>query len=164
MKLFEIANEYERLLDDIYDKDTGEVNLNAVETLDSLEVEAKEKGIAIATYIKNIDADRKAIEEAKKAMAERETALDNRVKYLTQYLQLNMEKFGITELSCPYFVVKLKKNPASVDDYNPSLIPDEYKRTVTEVKLDKRKILEDLKQGVVIPGAAIKQSNRLDIR
>ena len=164
MKLYEIANEYQNILEQTFDPETGEINEQAMARLDEVKTDIKEKGIAVASYIKNLDAERKAIEEAKKAMAEREARLNNRVTYLTNYLQSNMERCGIKEISCPYFVIKLRNNPVSVDDFAPDQIPDEYKRIVTEVKVDKKKIKEELLAGVVIPGATLRQNQRLEIR
>ena len=164
MKLFEIANEYESILEQTFDHETGEVNENALQRLDEVKQDITAKGIAVASYIKNIDAERKAIEEAKKAMAARESALDKRVSYLTSYLQSNMERCGINEISSPYFVVKLKKCPYSVDIMDEDAVPDSYKRTKQVISLDKIKIREDLLAGNEIHGVSLKQNNRLEIR
>lgn len=164
MKLFEIANEYQSILSETFDMDTGEINELALSKLDELKSDIKEKGIAVASYIKNIDAERKAIEDAKKAMAEREARLNNRVNYLTTYLQSNMERCGINEISCPYFVVKLKKCPLSVDVIDENVIPDDYKKSKQVISVDKIKLKEEILAGVVIPGAALKQNVRLEIR
>ncbi len=166
MNLYQIANEYQTILDQTFDHETGEINENALAKLDEVKADVKEKGIAIASFIKNIDAERKAIEEAKKSMAEREARLNSRVTYLTSYLQSNMQRCGISEISCPYFVVKLKKCPVSVDILDENFIPKEYlktKETIT-VSVDKLKIKEELSQGVIIPGVALKQNVRLEIR
>ncbi len=75
-----------------------------------------------------------------------------------------MQKRGITEVKCPYFEIKIKKCPQSVDIIDESLLPDEYKRIKTEISPDKIKMLQEMKVGVVIPGAALKQNLKLDIR
>lgn len=164
MKLFEIANQYESLLEQSFDTETGEVNELAMAKLDEVTNDIKEKGIAIASFIKNIDAERKAIEDAKKAMAEREARLDRRVTYLTTYLQSNMERCEINEISCPYFVIKLKKCPLSVDILDETAIPDDYKRVKEVVSVDKIKLKEEILAGVIVPGASLKQNMRLEIR
>lgn len=164
MKLYEIANEYQDILEQSFDQETGEVNETALSKLDEIAVQLQDKGIAVASYIKNIDAERKAIEDAKKAMAEREKKLDKEIDYLTQYLQFNMENCGITEIKSPHFVIKLKKCPLSTDIIDESLIPDEYKKVKEVVSLDKMKIKEEILAGVIIPGASLKQNNRIEIR
>jgi uncharacterized protein (DUF169 family) len=77
-----------------------------------------------------------------------------------------MERCGINEISCPYFVIKLKKNPVSVDVFNKLQIPEQYIKTkqTIEHSVDKVKIKEDILAGVEIPGATLKQNVRLEIR
>jgi|ERR1700727_1972633 len=164
MKLFEIATEYQNIFANTFDEETGEVNENAIALLEILKDDIKEKGIAVASYIKNLDAERKAIEEAKKAMAEREARLDRRVTYLTSYLQSNMERCGISEINCPYFAIKLKKCPVSVDVLDENAIPETYKKTKSLVSVDKVKLKEEMLAGVIVQGAALKQNMRLEIK
>lgn len=164
MKLYEMTRAYEELLEKTFDEDTGEVNEKALEKLNELDATIKEKSIAVASYIKNLEAERKAIDEAKKEMALREKRLTTRVDYLTSYLKCHMEKAAISEISCPYFAIKVKNNPVSVNDYAPDQVPEEYKRIITEVKLDKRKIKDALLQGTQIPGVSLTQNTRLEIR
>ena len=166
MNLYNIANEYQLLLDQTFDPETGELNELALAKLDEVKADVKEKGIAIASFIKNIEAERDAIENAKKNMAEREARLDRRVSSLTSYLQSNMERCGINEISSPYFMVKLKKNPVSVDIFNESALPENYIKTKTSIthSIDKVKIKEDILNGVAIPGATLRQNVRLEIR
>lgn len=166
MNLYKIANEYQDILAKTFDEETGEINENAVALLESAQHDLKSKGVAVASYIKNLEAERNAITEAKKQMAEREARLEKRAQYMTDYLRSNMERCGMTEISCPYFVVKLKKNPVSVMVDNEALLPPEYIRTkeVVTQSVDKVKIKEELLAGVIIPGAMLKQNLRLEIR
>lgn len=164
MNLYKIANDYEEILSKTFDEDTGEINENAVALLEIKKDEVQEKAINVAAYIKNIDAERKAIEEAKKEMAAREFLLEKRVDYLTEYLQSNMERCGITEIKSPCFVIKLKKCPISTDIYDENMVPDDYKKIKEVVSIDKMKLKEKMLAGIVIPGASLKQNNRLEIR
>jgi hypothetical protein len=164
MNLYKIANEYLSVLDNIVNEETGEVDGSALERLNEVKESAEQKSIALASYIKNIEAERKAIEGAKKEMAEREKSLQNKVEYLTDYLKENMERLSITEIKCPHFQIKLKKCPVSVDVYDEDALPEEYKKTKTVISLDKNKIREEILAGVIINGAQLKQNNRVEIR
>lgn len=166
MNLYAIANEYQALLSQTFDPETGEVNEGAMIALDTIKDDIKDKGIAIASYIKNLEAERKAIEEAKKAMAEREARLDRRADYLAEYLKSNMERCGISVISSPYFEVKIKKNPVSVHIFDESALPSEYVRekVVTTRSPDKALIKEALQAGVELQCATLKQTTRLEIR
>jgi hypothetical protein len=162
--LYEIANEYQALLEDRYDPETGEFLQPALGRIDEVSEKLEDKAIAVASYIKNLEAEREAIEKAKKNMAERESRLDKRADYLTQYLQSNMERCGITEIKSPMFVIKLKKCPISTDILDENIIPDDYKKSKEIVTIDKLKLKEEMLAGVIVPGAALKQNNRLEIR
>jgi len=164
MNLYTIANQYQEILDKTFDPETGEVNENAIALLEIVKDNMQEKGVAIASFIKNIEAERDAIEQAKKAMAEREARLDRRVNYLTQYLQTNMERCGINEIKCAYFAIKLKKCPVSVDIFDENSLPEEHKKVKSVISVDKMKIKEEILSGVVVPGATVKQNMRLEIR
>jgi hypothetical protein len=163
MNLYQINSEYEQILNQLYDDD-GMINENAMVQLEQNELVMEKKAIAIACYIKNMDAEREAIEQAKKAMAEREKRFKKRIEYLEDYLLSGMEKRGINHISCAYFDIKLKKCPPSVDIIDEDLLPEEYKRVKIETLPDKIKIKEEMQMGVVIPGASLKTGMRLDIR
>jgi hypothetical protein len=164
MNLYKIANQYQEILSNTFDQETGEINENAVALLEMAEHKVEEKGIAVASYIKNLDAERKAIEDAKKSMADREKALERRVEWLTNYLQSNMERCGISEIKSPYFAIKLKKCPLSVNVEDENIIPSSYKKVKETISIDKLKIKEEILAGVVIPGVSLKQNNRLEIK
>lgn len=163
MKLYEISKEYEEILEELYDEE-GNVNQQALIKLEHNEVAMEKKAIAIASFIKNMEAEREAIDAAKKAMIEREKRFKKRIDELEGYLLFNMEKRGINKVSCPYFEIKLKKCPPSVKIESEDLIPPEYMRTKTEVSPDKAKMLQEMKVGVIIPGVSLQHNLTLDIK
>ena len=73
-----------------------------------------------------------------------------------------MERCQIKEIKCPQFVIKLQQNPVSLDAFDQDMIPDEYKKVVVDI--DTQKIKDDLKNGVVIPGARLVQGNHVRIK
>lgn len=164
MKLYQIADQYESILNEAINPETGEINETALMKLDDIKDDVKEKGIAVASFIKNMEAERNAIEAARKIMAEREARLDREMSWLDGYLKGNMERCGISEISSPYFVVKLKKCPVSVNVMDEDAIPDEYKKVKTTTSIDKAMVKEGILAGIVIPGAELKQNVRLEIR
>lgn len=97
-------------------------------------------------------------------MSAREIRLEKRIKYLIEYLQSNMERCAISEIKSPYFVIKLKKCPISTEILDENSIPNDYKKVKEVVTIDKLKLKDEMLAGVVIPGAQLKQNNRLEIR
>ena len=164
MNLYQISNEYQSILNESIDNETGEILPQALDKLDEVTKTVEEKSIAVASYIKNLDAERKAIEEAKKSMADREKSLERRVEWLTNYLQSNMERCGIFEIKSPYFGIKLKKCPLSVDIEDENLITKDYKKVKEIITVDKLKIKDELLAGVLIPGVRLKQNTRIEIK
>jgi hypothetical protein len=170
VKLFEISQEYHAIIDDLYD-DEGNENPQALARLEVNQVKLEEKAIAIASWLKNLEIERasinaakREIDEAKKNMIERERAIENKISRWNGYLQSEMETRGIKEIKCPYFVLKLKKNPPSlcVNDADDESIAEEYR--VYSWKLDRARMLNELKNGVIIDGARLEQRMRLEIK
>lgn len=164
MKLYEIANEYEQIIKGAIDEETGEVDEAALRKLDEIQESAQEKGVAVASCIKNLMAEQEAVKAARVAMESREKRLEKEMERLKDYLKENMERCGIKEISCPYFVVKVKKNPASVDVKDESLLPEEYIKRKTVSAIDKIKIKEEIMLGVHVPGAELVQKTSVTIR
>jgi len=167
LKLYEITEKYQQvfsMIDEYYDEN-GEINPKILMKLDDIAELAENKAIAVASFIKNAEAERAAIEVAKRAMADRESRLNNKVNYLMEYLKTNMEACGISEITrSPYFTIKLKKCPLSVDVINEKELPVQYLKVKEVITPDKIKMKEDLIAGVLIQGAALKQNTRVEIR
>lgn len=51
--------------------------------------------------------------------------------------------------------IKMRESNGAVDIYDESKIPDEYYITVTSSRLDKKRILKELKEGQTVPGATL---------
>lgn len=164
MNLYEIANQYQHLLDQSFNPETGEINEYAIAKLDETKEDMEEKGIAISSYIQNLEAEEMAVDAAIDRMQIRKNQLTKKVEYLVEYLRSNMERCGIKQISCPYFVIKLKKCPVSLEITDEKLIPDYYKVKKSVTSIDKVSIKEDLAEGLEIPGAKLKQRNRLEIK
>lgn len=163
-KLYALANDYQTTLDNLCDEETGEINETALENLNAISEDVKEKGVAIATYLRNINADKEALDMECQRLNARKVQLARRIEWLNVYLKTNMEACSISEISCPLFSIKIRKNNPSVNVTDESLLPKEYIKTKTTESIDKAQILADLKSGQIIPGAELKQGTRLDIR
>lgn len=162
MKLYEIADQYQYLLNELYDYETGVVNETALARLNELADTMEDKAINITRLFKEMEANADAIEKERKAMQARETALKNQIKRLKEYLTSNMERCEIKKIECPQFSITLQKNPPSVEVLSESEIPTDYNKV--KVELDISKIKEELQNGVVIPGVRLIQRSSIRIR
>lgn len=168
MSFWEIGNEYSKLISQLYDPETGEVNEEVDAQLSALSTAKEDKCIAITSWIKHLEAEKKEIEFMKHEVLEREKAYDEAINRNLDYLKRNMEHHGISEVKCKYFTIRIKKNRHSTDVLDESQIPERFIRTreivKLEIKADKEAIKEEvLRTGVQVPGAHVHQKTKLEI-
>jgi hypothetical protein len=163
MKLYEITNELQHVFDNI--GEDGELTQDMMDNLDELQQDFEQKAVNVAAYIKNLEAEELAIGEAIKDMATRKTRLTKQVQGLTDYLQFNLQKLSINEIkTSPYFKIRLKQCPPSVDVFDEKQIPDEYWREKVTTSIDKIRLKEVMSEGVEVPGASIQRKIKLEIK
>ena len=162
--LYELADNYEQLFDSMYDETTGEINEQAISKIDMALQDVKEKGVMVAKYIQTIDGYKKSIDDECKRLADRKKKLEKKMDWLHWYLKKNMEVCNIQEISCPFFTIKIKKNPLAVTVTDPDQIPDEYINVKEVASIDKIKIKQALQDGCFVPGVELSQGYRLDIK
>ncbi len=162
LRLYEIADEYKFLLDNLVNEETGEINEAVMNRLNELDKPLQDKCINTVRAMKGLEAEYKAIEAERKAMQARERVLKAQIDWIKEYLLTNMEKSEIKEISCPQFIVKLRKNPCSVDIYNEEAILSKYQKI--SITYDKSAIAEDLKAGIEVPGAKLIRTNSISIK
>lgn len=168
LSLYHIGNELQNLLSNLYDQETGEVNMEVDAQISALSTSAKDKCISIASWIKGLESDKKQIEFMKDEILKREAAYNKEIDKRLDYLKRNMESCNMTEIQCPYFTLRIKKNPYSTEVVDASQIPERFIRTREIVKVekspDKNAIKEEvLKTGVQVPGASVQQKTKLQI-
>ena len=124
------------------------------------------KAVNVAYFIRNQEVLAQAIKDAEANMAARRKALENRIAEVKAYLLSNMIAAEIHKIECPYFKISVRHNPMKVVITDPKAVPFEYMRQppILDMEPDKKKILDDLKEGVVIEGAQIERSQRLEIK
>ncbi len=84
---------------------------------------------------------------------------------LRDYIKTSMESMGMERIDCPLFQITIKRNPPSVDIYDPLSLPVEY-MTVPKTPApvaDKKAIAAAIKSGVDVPGAKLNQTTRLAV-
>ncbi|MCG6184272.1 siphovirus Gp157 family protein [Anoxybacillus sp. LAT_38] len=123
----------------------------------------EEKVENIAKLIRNLEADAKIIKEEEQRLAERRRAIEAKVDKLKTYLQEQLETAGLQKVKRPTITVAIQVNPPSVDVIDETAIPSDF-LIPQPSKLDKKSILERLKNGEAIPGVTLKQTKGVRIR
>ena len=162
MRLYEIAENYRNLLDLMED---GEIPVEVIkEGLEQLDGDLVEKLNNITYMIKELDAGEKALkEEEERLKARREIMVKNR-KNLSQYAEMCMKLMHKTKVKGDKFSWNIQKNPPKVIIDDVLDVDPKYIETVTESKIDKQRILQDLKLGKEVPGCRMEQTESLRIR
>ena len=163
MNLYEINSAIEDAINNLLtsvDEETGEVNPEALQNLSDLQVQKDEKLDNIGAYIKNLLAEADMIKAEEANLKARREAKEKKAERLKDYLStaLNGEKFESPRVSCTW----RKSEVVTIPDLE--AIPDEYKKTKTEISADKTAIKKAIKAGQEVKGATLETKNNLQIK
>ena len=144
------------------------MDFDAETIADTLEGESGELQLKIESYgyvIRNRYALVESMDAEIERMQKRADAERKRVKAIEDWLLQNMVACKISKIECAAFTIAVQNNPPSVVVNDESLIPAELWKT-PEPKPpvpapDKRRILEALKHGDIVPGCSMEQKQRL---
>jgi hypothetical protein len=161
MNLYELTTDLKEL-QEIDFAQAEEEQIEEVKGIIKTQIESKSAGII--AVIRNEESDIDAIKVEIKRLQELKKSKENKIENLKKYTKECLEDADIKKVSTSLGNMTVRKNPASVDVLDENLIPSEYKKEVVEVKVDKKAILADLKEGVVVEGAALKNSTSLMIK
>lgn len=167
-KLYEINKDIERVLDEAFtmklneetavDTESGEV-FNIADKLEALNAEKNDKIKSVAVYADDIAAKLAAVKAKIAALEKSKKTLDNELAGLTEYLLIATENKGYKddeiEVKC-----KVTKRCEFTDE---TLIPDEYKKTKTEITISKTEITKAIKNGETVPGAELRDHYSITI-
>lgn len=162
--LYEIANEYQEAAARLAELDLPEEVVK--DTLEGLAGDLETKSTNVAMFVRNLEAMAEKMQEAMDDIFVRRNAVQARAERVRAYLKENMERTGITKIECPWFVLKIAKNPERVRVTDAAAIPNEYLRIppVPEPEPDKTKIKKALQDGTAVPGCELEQGTRLEIK
>lgn len=147
--LYQLTNNYETVLNMIYDEDVDEQMI--LDTLEGIEGEIEDKADGYAKIIKELETRRDARKAESKRLSDSAKVFDNRVNSLKQNLFNAMKQTGKTKFVTDLFTFNIAKNggkqPLTIDGD----VPEEYTKTIIEN--DTEKIRADLEAGKKLPFA-----------
>ncbi len=163
MNLYNLSKEYQEAFEELtsYEEFSDDM---IRDTLEGLVGELKDKMINLASFIKSLEAEEECLNNALQNMEIRRARMDDKIESLNNYLQQNMENSNIKDISCPWFDIKIRKNPPSVHVLDEFCIPKEYIIEKIVTQIDKEAIKNAINSGLDVPGAEIIQLNRLVIK
>lgn len=162
MRLYELSQAMKTVIDGgyVFDEETGEVIFDET-NLDQLEMELNDKIEGCGLYIKNLQAESDAIKVEMNKLKERKDRLDKQSERMRNYVLKYMRT--LEKLSTPRIAISTMKS-SRVEVTDADKLPDDLKRTVTEIKPDKNAIKKRLKNGETVNGAELIESTNLVIK
>ena len=139
------------------DLETGEIL--DTDKFDELQIERNEKLENVALWYKNLQSEAMAYKIEKDVFAEKQKRAENKAENLKKYLNdaLHGTKFKTIKVNISY------RSSSSVNVLDMDKLPEEYKKTKTEVSADKTAIAKVLKDGKTVDGAELVNSNNIQI-
>ena len=161
MNLYELTENYRNLQELL---DNPEIDQEIItNALDEVGEQLEEKSENIAKLIKTLEVEVTGFKAEEKRLADRRKTLENRITGLKSYIDAAMKATGKKKFKGQLFSFNIQKNPLSVNITDSTLIPKEY-FVEQEPVLDKKTVLAELKNGVIVPGAELLQTESLRIR
>lgn len=162
MKLYEISAEFEKVLAECIDQETGEIT--DIERLNELNIAMDEKVKNIAFYILNLKAEEKAIAEVLKKFLDKKKSISKKVEWWEHYLKehTNAKDFSFPEVKVSY----LRSEETIITDkeaFNKYWQRHKALGTI-EVKPDKKAIKEAIANGLKVKGVEIVEKKNIQIK
>lgn len=154
--LFELNEQIKNFQWEI-DEETGEI-LNEKD-LDNIEMELKTKVEQLALWILEMETDVDAYEKYEKKFANQKKQTKKKIESVKNYLAsaLGGEKFKTDRVNISY------RKGESVKIEDGAVIPEEY-LIAQEPKIDKTGLKKAIKDGAVIDGVSIEESNNIQVK
>ena len=160
MNLFELTENYVKFFTMLEEAD--EITEELEEMANNLNIAIEEKSDNYVKMIKNLDADVEAYKNQEKQFNKKRKTAENKISWLKKNLQASMEQTGRKKVKTELFTISIQKNTPAHDITSEDNIGDEYYKV--ERTLNKKDLLKDIKEGLIIDGVGIKQSESLRIR
>lgn len=152
MTLYELTDDYKRLLESGLDEEDEQCFLDTLEAvLGSIEVKADN----FATVMSEFSTQSDAIDKEIKRLTERKRVLDNSVKRMKEALLKAMNAMGKKEIKTSLHTFRIQKNGGKQPLEITGDVPDNFKRIVYENDTDR--IRAALENGELLSFAVLKE-------
>lgn len=160
MNIYDLGINYQNVYNQIAQ---GEDSQTYIDTLDSIDEAIENKADGYAKIIKSLEGDNEAIAREIKRLQDRKKANENGIKNLKENLQIGMELSDKKAFRTNLFSFGIQRNKPKAEVTNEEKIPKGYYNE-QPMKLDKKRLLEDLQNDVEVEGAELTQDSSIRIR
>ena len=156
----------------LYELSSDLIALNDIESVEDLETirekikqEIQNKSTGIVAVVRNLESNIAAIDTEIKRLQELKRLKQNNITRLKEYTKECMNIQGIKKLETSLGNISIRKTPASVKILDETKIPLEYLNVKQVTSIDKKTLLDDLKDGLILEGIAeLSQGTSLTIK
>lgn len=161
--LYQLTERWNNLLEGCWhvDEETGEVF--SPEDIDEVQASFEEKAENVALFVKNLDAEIKAIKDEEETLRARRVRKERHAERLRAYLLDCMNNVGKRTFETSKAAMSLRR-VKSVHIADENAIPPEYCKTTVKTAPDKRAIGYALKEGKSVPGCALAERDSISIK
>ena len=163
--LYELATQFQATAMQLADLDLDDQTI--ADTLEGEALPVDEKARGVCAIILNLQAEADMVKAAADKIAKRSKQLQARADWLHDYLKMNMQRCGITEIKALDGTFKAKLSigrDTIVEITEQSLIPADYLREIpARLEPDKTLIKKAIADGFDVPGAVVVKKDRLTI-
>ena len=156
----------------LYELSADLMSLNDIEDVEDVEVireiieqQIQTKSTGIIAVIRNLESNIAAIDTEIKRLQELKRLKQNNITRLKEYTKECMNIQGIKKLETSLGNISIRETPASVKILDETKIPLEYLNVKQVTSIDKKTLLDDLKDGLILEGIAeLSQGTSLTIK
>jgi septal ring factor EnvC (AmiA/AmiB activator) len=159
--IYELQEEFQQLLSMAEEGNIEQRVIN--DTLESLSFEFDGKAEGYGKVIKELEATVDAVEKEIKRLSEKKSTIKNNIARIKKNLENAMIATDRRKIKTALFSFSIQKNPARLKISDDAKIPGKY-LIEQPAKVDKKAIIEDLKNGAEYDGLKIVQTESLRIR
>lgn len=164
MTLYELNQNFSNLMEVLENTEEESIKELIKNSLEQLQLQTSEKIENIIKYIKNLEAEAKALEEEGKRLAAKKKVTDNKINNLKAYLKDFTSLQNSKKYSAGIFKLSVRKNAASVIVEDINYIPDNFITTEVVKKVNKKELAAALKNGEIIKGVKLENSESILIK
>lgn len=159
--LYQLTDQWVQVTDLLQSGEYDEQTLK--DTLEAIQVSLEEKVDGYAAVIKNFDAENVAIDIEIKRLQERKRINTNAITRLKENLLYSLEQTGQKKIKTALNTATIRNNAPSLEISDDSKIPKEF-YIDQEPKLDKRELLNYVKDTGEFEGVSIKRTQSLVVK
>jgi len=163
MNLYNLTGQSLELLKMIEDGECTQEQLSDALAVINTSIETK---VESTLYVaENLKANRNVLVNEIARLQAKLKALDSNVEWLQNSLFSNLELLVVDSFKAGTFTIKQVKNKPSVVIEDEKLIPAKYQTVIpASFTISKNDIAKDIKNGIEVPGATLKNSKRWSIK